>query len=219
MLGIVPQFSITMINDYSFWHGERNVVMVWTSYTRRMEPLLLDLPSQFETQRLIIRAYQAGDGAALHAAVAESLEQLRPWLRWATHVMTPVEHEIFVRRKQAEFIKRDDLSMTMWLPSGSFVGAIGLHNWRWDVPATTIGYWVRTSLTRQGYMSEAVNGLTDFAVHRIGARRVQILVDDRNEPSWRVAERCGFTLEGTLRNEGRNVQGDLRHMRVYARTG
>lgn len=42
-------------------------------------------------------------------------------------------------------------------------------------------------------------------------------MDDRNERSWRVAERCGFQLEGTLRNSARTVDGQLRDTRVYAK--
>jgi RimJ/RimL family protein N-acetyltransferase len=43
-------------------------------------------------------------------------------------------------------------------------------------------------------------------------------MDDRNERSWRVAERCGFTLEGILRNEAIGVHGELRNTRIYAKT-
>jgi hypothetical protein len=41
------------------------------------DPLLLDLPDHFETERLQIRAPRAGDGAAVYEATVETLEDLR----------------------------------------------------------------------------------------------------------------------------------------------
>lgn len=48
-----------------------------------MKPILLDWPDTIETPRLIIRVPQAGGGAQLNAAIAESIDELRPWMPWA----------------------------------------------------------------------------------------------------------------------------------------
>jgi RimJ/RimL family protein N-acetyltransferase len=58
---------------------------------------------------------------------------------------------------------------------------------------------------------------TRFAFNVLDARRVETRVDDRNLRSWRIPERLGFTLEGTLQNEARDVGGELRDMRAYAK--
>ena len=42
--------------------------------------------------------------------------------------------------------------------------------------------------------------------------------DDRNVRSWRVAERCGFVLEGVLRQQSLTPDGEPRDMRIYAKT-
>jgi RimJ/RimL family protein N-acetyltransferase len=98
-----------------------------------------------------------------------------------------------------------------------FVDGSGLHRVDWTVPKFEIGYWVRKRFERQGYISEAVLGITQFAFEALGARRVEIRVDDRNVRSWRVPERLGFVLEGIMRNEARDVEGRLRDTRVYAK--
>jgi ribosomal-protein-serine acetyltransferase len=85
------------------------------------------------------------------------------------------------------------------------------------VPKFEIGYWVRTRFEGQGYISEAVVGITQFAFDLLGARCVEIRVDDRNERSWRIPERLGFALEGLLRNEMRDVEGKLCDTRLYAK--
>ena len=68
----------------------------------------------------------------------------------------------------------------------------------------------------RGYVSEVVRALTAVAFDRLGARRVEIHADDRNARSWRVAERCGFAHEGTLRSYRRAPDGSPEDTRVYA---
>jgi len=87
----------------------------------------------------------------------------------------------------------------------------------WTTPKTEIGYWARASSGRKGLITEAVMALTDYAVSHIGAVRVEIITDEENLPSRRVAERCQFTLEGILRNERRAPDGSLRNACIYAR--
>ena len=48
-----------------------------------MEPLLEFVPELIPTPRLIIRSARVSDAAALNAAVAESLDALRPYMPWA----------------------------------------------------------------------------------------------------------------------------------------
>jgi RimJ/RimL family protein N-acetyltransferase len=87
----------------------------------------------------------------------------------------------------------------------------------WSVPRFEIGYWVRRCFVGQGYITEAVRGVTRFAFETLGARRVEIRCDARNERSRRVAERSGFELEATLRNHAVAVDGELRDTLIYAR--
>jgi RimJ/RimL family protein N-acetyltransferase len=66
-------------------------------------------------------------------------------------------------------------------------------------------------------MTEGVRALVDHALRELGASRVFLTTDDRNNRSWRLAERAGFQLEGVLHNERLDQAGNLRNTRVYAR--
>jgi RimJ/RimL family protein N-acetyltransferase len=50
----------------------------------------------------------------------------------------------------------------------------------------------------------------------LGANRIEIRCDDRNERSARVAERLGFKLDGTLRCDSRGMDKVLRGTRIYS---
>ena len=183
-----------------------------------VNPILLDFPDSFETERLTIRSPMPGDGVELQAAVAESLDDLRPWLAWATHIPTVEEEEEAVRRGRARFLTREDLWLLLFLKgTHTLVGGSGLHRMDWDVPSFEIGYFVRSRFAGQGYITEAVRGVTRFAFETLGARRVEIRCDARNERSRRVAERAGFELEATLRNHTVAVDGELRDTLIYVR--
>jgi RimJ/RimL family protein N-acetyltransferase len=51
----------------------------------------------------------------------------------------------------------------------------------------------------------------------LGAVRLEIRSDARNAPSRRVAEKCGFMLEGILRRSRRDNAGELADSCMYAK--
>ncbi|MDY7080048.1 MAG: GNAT family N-acetyltransferase [Chloroflexota bacterium] len=184
----------------------------------KANPILLNFPDSFETGRLTVRSPMPGDGEELQAAVAESIDDLRPWMDWAGHVPSVEEEEELVRKGRARFLTREDLWLLLFLKgTHTLVGGSGLHRMDWNVPSFEIGYWVRRRFAGQGYITEAVRGVTCFAFETLGARRVEIRCDARNGRSRRVAERAGFELEATLRKHAVAVDGSLRDTLIYVR--
>jgi RimJ/RimL family protein N-acetyltransferase len=185
------------------------------------EPILIDLPASIETERLLMRPPRAGDGTMLHLAVVESLTELRRFLAslpWVAAEQTVESAEVYCRNAQANFLARKDLPFLLFeKTTGQIVGAAGLHRTVWATPKTEIGYWGRVSRAGNGFISEAVAALTAYAFANLHAVRVEIITDAENDASRRVAERCQFVLEGTLRNERRAPDGSLRSTCLYAR--
>lgn len=184
-------------------------------HTARNTP---NFPDHFETERLLIRAPLPNDGRAVNAAISESLAELRPWMGWAQTAQSVAETETWVREAALRFRTHEDLPLLLFRKSDDlFVGGSGLHNIDWEVPRFEIGYWVRTSLSRQGYITEAVNGIVAFAFDTLNAIRLEIRCDARNGRSAAVAERVGFTREARLRCHSRAPDGKLRDTLVFAR--
>jgi len=184
-----------------------------------MDAVLRDFPNSFDTERLTIRCPLPGDGAELNAAVIESLDELRPWMPWAQQAPTVAESEALVRKAHARFQLREDLWLLLFLKGTStLVGSSGLHNIDWSVPKVEIGYWVRTRYARQGYIAEAVAGITEFAFNSLGARRVEISCNAHNLRSAAIARRSGFVHEGTLHHVGRTLTtGELHDIMIFAK--
>jgi RimJ/RimL family protein N-acetyltransferase len=183
-----------------------------------MNPILLDFPDSFETERLTIRAPRVGDGAQVAQAVRESRAELQPWMPWAKEEPTAEDSEIRIRKIIAQWITRENLPLHLYLKGTDiFVGGSGLHRFDWNVRRFEIGYWVRTKFAGQGYITEAVNGITHFAFTHLKANRVEIRCDTQNVRSASVARRCGFYLEGSLRHDDLDADGNVRDTLVFSK--
>jgi RimJ/RimL family protein N-acetyltransferase len=182
------------------------------------KPILRDFPYSFETERLTIRGPLPGDAARLREAVVESQDELKPWMPWAVEIPSEQDYEVRVREGQLKFLAREDLWMMLLLKgTETIVGGSGLHRIDWGVPKFEIGYWVRTQFAGQGYITEAVNGITAFAFDTLSAQRVEIRCDVKNTRSAAVAHRAGYMLEGTFHNDARDHFGQLRDTYIFAR--
>ncbi len=183
-----------------------------------VDPMLIDIPTEFYTERLYMRMPKPGDGIMVHEAIAASLDELRPWMLFANVERDLSDTELGVREAHAKFITRDDLRMYVFLKdSMQFIGSSGLHNPNWSVPSFEIGYWIDARFSGKGYMTEAVKGLTDYAFEHLKARRIEIRCDTLNAKSRAIPERLGFELEGILRNHDVSVDGQrLRDTAIYA---
>jgi [ribosomal protein S5]-alanine N-acetyltransferase len=80
-----------------------------------------------------------------------------------------------------------------------------------------VSYWdafelsyqlVDPSTAGRGYVTEAVQLVVDYLFGAKKQHRIQLVIVPENLASRRIAEKCGFQLEGTLRgaffNDGRN---------------
>jgi RimJ/RimL family protein N-acetyltransferase len=69
-------------------------------------------------------------------------------------------------------------------------------------PARTVelGYLIAPQARGRGVATTALGLLTDWAFSALGALRIELLISVDNLASKRVAERCGYVLEGVLRS-------------------
>lgn len=185
-------------------------------------PVLVNVPDTIASSRLDLRPPHAGDGPSVYEAVAESLSEMRRFLAslpWVAAEQSVEASEIFCRTAQSNFLSRTDMPFLLFeRRTNRLVGCVGLHRPIWATPKFEVGYWCRSSRVGEGFVTEAVQALADLAFGELGAVRLELITDEQNSPSRRVAERCAFALEGILRNERRAPDGSLRNTCVYART-
>ncbi len=179
----------------------------------------LPLFDELRGPRIVVRPYRPEDAAALKEAVDESREHVRPWLPFADDHRTVAEARDWIVRGMAQWLLRDDLSMSVWeATSDRFLGGIRLYPHDWSIGYFVIGYWLRRTAEGHGYMAEAVRLLTDYAFDHLNAHRVEIRCDARNQRSAAVAEQLGFVREAHLRGNLRQMDGSIRDTLIFALT-
>ena len=178
-----------------------------------------NLPDILEGSKLILKAPDIEYASLVQQAIEESIDDLKIWLHWAKDIPSVGECEGRGVIDCETFRKRDELSFYIFTKDGQrFIGKAGLQRIDWSVPKFEIGYWIRTSCQHQGYASEAVQLLTQFAFNELNANRVEIRCDENNQRSRAIPRKLAFTLEGILRNETLAPDGQLRNTMVFAKT-
>jgi RimJ/RimL family protein N-acetyltransferase len=181
---------------------------------------LRPVAEELQGDRLLLRAYRVADAPALQAAIAESREQLRPWESFADAFQTLDETRDWIIHRSANWLLRERFSWGLWhRQQGGFLGQ--LEMWPrgpqgWDIPAVVLAYWVRQSAVGQGYATEGVRLLADYAFRSLGVQRVELGIDAKNARSVALARRCGFVEEGRLRHTGIEEDGMLVDNLIFA---
>lgn len=182
-----------------------------------VKPIMLDVPEELETERLLIRAARPGDGEEVSKAVNETWNELMPRMPWAEANRTPEQSEEGCRKAYHRYLTREDLRLHVYRKdNGEFVGGSGLHRIDWRIPRFEIGYWCRRSLQGKGYTSEAAKGIVDWAFTLLGANRISLYCAPDNTPSKRIAEGLEMTYEGHLRHYHADSDGNLEDSLVYS---
>ena len=145
---------------------------------------------RLEDGAIVLRRLEEGDAPALVVAIGED-----PDLdRW-TQIPFP-----YTEAHAREFIaSTDELAFAILdRASGELLGGIGarIH----DLAIVEVGYWVKADARGRGVATRALGLIARYAFDELGAARVQLRTEPDNVGSQRVAEKAGFSHEGTLRS-------------------
>lgn len=152
------------------------------------------LPDRAESERLVLRRWQHDEAVVLHAAVAASIDHLRPWMPWITlEPLTLAERVALIEGWTREWEDGGDAYFGVFL-DGDAIGNCGLHR-RGRRDELEIGYWIAATHTRQGYATELTATLTTTALAIDGIDRVHVVTDEANVASAAIPEQLGFARE------------------------
>lgn len=173
-----------------------------------MRPILLDLPEQLETERLILRPYRAGDGIAYLDVCLRSKAHLLPYEvgNPALEVQTLEDAEALVREFAVEWLARRAFFLGAWMrETPTFVAQVYIGVVSRDLPEFEIGYFVDPAHEGKGYVTEAAGAAVRFCFDHLRAQRLRLGCNETNVRSWRVAERLGFQREAYIRETHPNI--------------
>jgi RimJ/RimL family protein N-acetyltransferase len=183
-----------------------------------MDSMRIDVPTHLETQRLCLRCYQPGDGPMYFAVAQQNQDHLREFETGNVLMSLHSEEqaEQIVQELAAAWASRKCFFLGAFSRgTGEFVAQVYVGPVNWATPEFEIGYIADKDHEGQGYASEAVRAVLALLFETMGAHRVRLECDERNLRSIKLAERCGFTREGLLRETKRHPNGKYTGDLIY----
>jgi ribosomal-protein-alanine N-acetyltransferase len=145
-----------------------------------------------ETERLILRAWQAADLPAYAAMMADP--EVGDWLGGT---LTLDQAEAQVARLQAE---EDGAWAVERRCDAAFIGSVGLSAVGDDIPvapAIEVGWRLARAAWGHGYATEAARAVIDDGFARLGLAEIVAFTSSTNRRSQAVMERLGFQRDPT----------------------
>jgi aminoglycoside 6'-N-acetyltransferase len=170
------------------------------------------IPTHIETTRLVLRCYQAGDGRWYYPMTQKNRRHLGQFE--AENAAMSIRSEADAEKTISAFIDAWQAGEAYFLAAMSrekdeFVAQIYIGLVNRSLPEYEIGYFADADHEGQGYVTEAVRACLGFIFENLKAHRVRLECDDTNLKSAQVAERCGFVLEGHIRENRKWPDGTI----------
>jgi RimJ/RimL family protein N-acetyltransferase len=174
-------------------------------------------PYRIETERLVVRCYEPRDAPLTKEAIDSSLEHLQPWMPWAEHEPQTLEEKTdLLRSFRSQFDAGENFVYGIFsTDEAEQLGGTGLHP-RIEPGGLEIGYWVRASAARRGFVTESTAALTRAGFEICEADRIEIRIEPGNEASFGVPRKLGFVEEATLKRRlPGKAGGALRDVTIF----
>lgn len=97
------------------------------------------------------------------------------------------------------------------------VGFIDLKNIDWSIPKSEIGFYIDKNYAGKGITTKALNLLCAFCFSEYKFLKLFLRTHPTNISAKAVAEKCGFTLEGTIRKDYKTTSGKVVDLLYYGK--
>ena len=148
-----------------------------------------------ETKRLILRPFTIDDLSSLHSIFSDAetmayypapfnVEQTKSWIK---------------RNLERYQVDGFGLWGVVLKENNQLIGDCGLVNQ--TVAGKTeveIGYHINKNFWSKGFATEAAKSCMEYGFHTLGLNKLISIIDPKNHPSIRVAEKIGFTKQQDL---------------------
>lgn len=169
----------------------------------------VEIPMDLSDGTIAIRTYQPRDVHPCFEAARESIAEVSrhlPWLHqeysiedtrmWIENIVP----QLWEQQSEYHFVITE-------VATGSILGGCGLDQVNWVNQTANLGYWVRTSRTREGVATAASKLLVRFGFEQLRFKRIDVVTSIGNIPSARVAEKLNPSEKKRVRNSPSSEEG------------
>jgi ribosomal-protein-serine acetyltransferase len=167
-----------------------------------MNYFLMEFQEKLVGERLVLKRNVPNMELAktMFQIIDANRKHLGKWLPWERFTLKIEDSMKYLVDTEKKINNKEKIDYGIYL-EGKYMGNIGLFDLDEKKKSGEIGYWITSELSGKGYASEAVKILEKEGFENLGLNRIQIKCDERNKPSAKVAEKCGYQFEGKIRED------------------
>ncbi len=147
--------------------------------------------TEFSDGTIAIRTYRPNDVSSCFEAARESIAEVSRHLPWLHQAYSIEETRTWIEKTVPKLWEQQSEYhfVITEVATGSVLGGCGLDQVNWVDQTANLGYWVRTSRTRQGVATAASKLLVRFGFEKLQLKRIDVVTSIDNIASARVAEK------------------------------
>lgn len=160
-------------------------------------------PEKIEYKDLfVLRPIEPADVPQIAGALEASLRDLQPFMSWSHYLQGERFFLERVLNQRANYFKGVDYELGLFeKSSGEFLVYTGFYpTARINPNCLEIGFWTSSKHKDRGFATLATQMQIALIFEFFVADRIEITTNVDNRASRRVIEKCGFKLEGEMRN-------------------
>ena len=113
----------------------------------------------------------------------------------------PIEADAYVRRRARDWARDERCTWAVCEPTtGAMLGEVELSVVDLPMGTADAACWALPQARNQGMITTALGAALRFGFGGLGLHRVTYMWAEGNDASARVAQKCGFTVEGRMRS-------------------
>lgn len=171
---------------------------------RASQPVLSD-------DGLTLRPWTVGDVDILVSAYADPEIQ-----RWHGRSMSPDEAADWIESRGVRWRQETGADWAV-TTAADVVGRVGFRTLHLDEGRAEVAYWIAPPARGRRLAARSLAVLSEWALGPGNLHRLDLLHSTQNAASCRVAELCGYHVEGTARSSTLHADG-WHDMHVHAKT-
>ena len=101
------------------------------------------------------------------------------------------------------------------IKDNSPVGFIDIKNIDWNLPKGELGCFIDKDYENKGISKKVMKMFTEYCFDHYGFNKLFLRTHESNYSARKIAEACGFEIEGTLRRDYKTTTGELVDLIYY----
>lgn len=101
--------------------------------------------------------------------------------------------------------------------NNTFAGFLDVKNIDWSIPKAELGCYIDEKYANKGISSKALVTFTDYCFKEFQFKKLFLRTHQSNVSARRIAEKCGFEIEGTIRRDYKTTSGEIVDLMYYGK--